>query len=42
MGQLNWPMGATLSIVLFLVLGCFAAMYTRYMGMSQIVKGLSG
>jgi spermidine/putrescine transport system permease protein len=38
MGQLNWPMGATLSIVLFIV----AALYTRYMGMSQIVKGLGG
>ena len=42
MGQLNWPMGATLSIVLFVVLGSVAAIYTRYMGMSQIVKGLSG
>ena len=42
MGQLNWPMGATLSIVLFVVLGSFAALYTRYMGMSQIVKGLGG
>ncbi|QDC02165.1 ABC transporter permease [Mesorhizobium sp. 8] len=42
MGQLNWPMGATLSIVLFVVLGFFAAIYTRYMGMSQIVKGLGG
>lgn len=42
MGQLNWPMGATLSVVLFLVLGCAAAAYTRYMGMSQIVKGLGG
>jgi spermidine/putrescine transport system permease protein len=26
MSQLNWPMGATLSIVLFVLLGCFAAM----------------
>ncbi|WP_413875135.1 ABC transporter permease [Albidovulum sp.] len=42
MGQLNWPMGATLSIVLFVVLGSVAAVYTRYMGMSQIVKGLGG
>ncbi len=42
MGELNWPMGATLSIVLFVVLGFFAAIYTRYMGMSQIVKGLGG
>ncbi|TPI74988.1 ABC transporter permease [Mesorhizobium sp. B2-8-9] len=42
MSELNWPLGATLSIVLFLVLGFFAAIYTRYMGMSQIVKGLGG
>lgn len=42
MGQLNWPMGATLSIVLFVILGSVAAIYTRYMGMSQIVKGLGG
>ena len=42
MGQLNWPMGATLSIVLFVILGCAAAAYTRYMGMSQIMKGLGG
>lgn len=42
MGQLNWPMGATLSIVLFLLLGTAAAFYTRYMGMSQIMKGLGG
>lgn len=42
MGQLNWPMGTTLSIVLLAVLGAFAALYTRYMGMSQIVKGLGG
>ncbi|RUW46869.1 ABC transporter permease [Mesorhizobium sp. M1A.F.Ca.ET.072.01.1.1] len=42
MSELNWPMGATLSIVLFVVLGFFAAIYTRYMGMSQVVKGLGG
>jgi len=42
MGQLNWPMGATLSIVLFVILGCFAAAYSRYMGMSQIMKGMGG
>ncbi|MHA6642478.1 ABC transporter permease [Mesorhizobium sp. A623] len=42
MGQLNWPMGATLSIVLFVILGCAAAAYSRYMGMSQIMKGMGG
>jgi spermidine/putrescine transport system permease protein len=41
MGQLNWPMGATLSIVLFVLLGLAAAAYSRYMGLSQIMKGLS-
>ncbi|MER8366329.1 ABC transporter permease [Mesorhizobium sp. M1348] len=41
MGQLNWPMGATLSIVLFVLLGAAAAAYSRYMGLSQIMKGLS-
>lgn len=41
MGQLNWPMGATLSIVLFVLLGLAAAAYSRYVGLSQIVKGLS-
>ena len=40
MGQLNGPMGATLSSVLFMVLGGVAAVYTRYMGMSQSGKGL--
>jgi spermidine/putrescine transport system permease protein len=42
MGELNWPLGATLSIVLFVILGSVAAVYTRFMGMSQIVKGLGG
>jgi spermidine/putrescine transport system permease protein len=42
MSQLNWPMGATLSLVLFVLLGLAAAAYSRYMGLSQIMKGLSG
>lgn len=41
MSQLNWPMGATLSIVLFVLLGIVSAIYSRYMGLSQIFKGLS-
>jgi len=41
MGQLNWPMGTTLSIVLFVLLGLVAAAYSRYVGLSQIMKGLS-
>ncbi len=42
MSQLNWPMGATLSLVLFVLLGLAAAAYSSYMGLSQIMKGLSG
>ena len=41
MSQLNWPMGATLSMVLFVLLGICAAAYSRYMGLSQIMKGMS-
>ncbi|WP_342644251.1 ABC transporter permease [Rhodoligotrophos ferricapiens] len=41
MGQLNWPMGATLSMVLLVLLGAVAAVYSRYMGLSRIFKGLS-
>jgi spermidine/putrescine transport system permease protein len=41
MGQLNWPLGATLSIVLFVLLGLVAVAYSRYMGLSQIMKGMS-
>ena len=41
MSQLNWPMGATLSMVLFVLLGLAAAAYSRYMGLSQIMKGMS-
>jgi len=41
MEQLNWPMGATLSIVLFVLLGIVSAIYSRYMGLSTIFKGLS-
>jgi len=41
MGQLNWPLGATLSVVLLVMLGAVAAIYSRYMGLSRIFKGLS-
>ena len=41
MGQLNWPMGSTLSIVLLVLLGIVAAIYSRYMGLSRVFKGLS-
>jgi spermidine/putrescine transport system permease protein len=36
MEQLNWPMGSTLSIVLFVLLGIVSAIYSRYMGLSTI------
>ena len=42
MGELNWPMGATLSIVLLILLGAVAAIYSRYMGLSRVFKGLGG
>lgn len=42
MGELNWPMGATLSIVLLVMLGAVAAVYSRYMGLSRVFKGLGG
>jgi spermidine/putrescine transport system permease protein len=41
MGQLNWPMGSVLSLVLLVLLGGVAAIYSRYMGLSRIFKGLS-
>jgi spermidine/putrescine transport system permease protein len=41
MAELNWPMGATLSIVLLVLLGTVAAIYSRFMGLSRIFKGLS-
>ena len=39
--QLNWPMGSTLSLVLLVMLGIVAAIYSRYMGLSRVFKGLS-
>ncbi len=41
MTQLNWPLGSTLSIVLLVLLGIVAAIYSRYMGLSRVFKGLS-
>ena len=41
MRELNWPMGSTLSIVLLVLLGILAVIYSRYMGLSTIFKGLS-
>src|SRR3954469_15055771 len=41
MSELNWPLGSTLSIVLLVLLGILSAIYSRYMGLSRIFKGLS-
>jgi spermidine/putrescine transport system permease protein len=41
MSELNWPLGATLSIVLLVLLGIISVIYSRYMGLSQVFKGLS-
>jgi spermidine/putrescine transport system permease protein len=42
MDELNWPMGSTLSLVLLIFLGAVAAVYSRYMGLSRVLKGLGG
>ena len=41
MKELNWPLGSTLSFVLLVLLGILAVVYSRYMGLSTIFKGLS-
>jgi len=38
--QLNWPLGSALSLMLLIVLGALVAIYNRYLGMSQLMKGL--
>ncbi|SET76084.1 ABC transporter permease [Oceanicella actignis] len=38
--QLNWPLGSALSLMLLLVLGALVAIYNRYLGMTQLMKGL--
>ncbi|KPQ08485.1 MAG: spermidine/putrescine transport system permease protein [Rhodobacteraceae bacterium HLUCCA12] len=38
--QLNWPLGSALSMALLLVLGSLVAIYNRFLGMSQLTKGL--
>lgn len=39
--ELSWPMAATLSIILLAVLGFVAAVYSRFIGLGQLFKGLS-
>ena len=41
MDEVNWPLGATLSFVLLVLLGAVVVIYNRFMGLSQIYKGLS-
>jgi spermidine/putrescine transport system permease protein len=41
MVELNWPMGATLSTVLLVLLGAFVVIYSRFMGLSQLYKSLN-
>jgi spermidine/putrescine transport system permease protein len=36
--ELNWPMGATLSFTLLVLLGAVVIIYSRFMGMNQIYK----
>ena len=36
--ELNWPMGATLSFALLLLLGSIVILYSRFMGMNQLTK----
>ncbi|MCE8554588.1 ABC transporter permease [Ruegeria pomeroyi] len=38
--QLNWPLGSALSLMLLAVLGALVMIYNRYLGMSQLMKGL--
>ena len=39
--ELNWPMGATLSFALLILLGLVVVAYSRIMGLNQLYKALS-
>lgn len=39
--ELNWPMGATLSFTLLLLLGLVVVIYSRLMGLNQLSKAFS-
>ena len=41
MDELNWPMGATLSCVMLIMLGSIVLIYNRIMGLSQVYKSFS-
>jgi len=38
MSELNWPMGATLSFTLLVLLGTIVVLYSRFLGMQQFQK----
>jgi spermidine/putrescine transport system permease protein len=39
--ELNWPMGATLSFTLLVLLGSVVILYSRLMGLKQLSRALS-
>ncbi|GGE97370.1 ABC transporter permease [Stappia taiwanensis] len=39
--QLDWPMGSALSLMLLAVLGALVLLYNHFLGMAQLMKGLS-
>ena len=40
-GQFDWPFGATLSILLLMLLGAVVVAYNRYMGLSQVFRSFA-
>ncbi|HET8791455.1 MAG TPA: ABC transporter permease [Modicisalibacter sp.] len=40
--QLNWPMGAAMSMLLLMLLGGIVMLYNRFIGLGQIYKSLAG
>jgi spermidine/putrescine transport system permease protein len=41
MVEINWPMGATLSLGLILILAAVIAIYNRYFGLDRLTRGLA-
>jgi len=41
LSELNWPMGATLSFALLVLLGTIVVIYSKFMGLNQLYKALS-
>lgn len=40
MSELNWPMGATLSCAMLVMLGAVVVIYNRFMGLNQVYRSL--